>query len=105
MLQNFLSAAVMIGALRVKLIWVGNSILLKCADIDLYFQPNEYKQRRMSDPSQAFNSFMNGARKKMQKSRSEAENVDTVGTDFQEVEAGTLYDGQFKRTKYFPISG
>ena len=48
----------------------------------------------MSDPSQALNSFMHGARRKMQKSRSEAESVDTVGTDFQEVEAGTLHDGE-----------
>ena len=48
----------------------------------------------MSDPSQALNSFMQGARKAMQKSRSEAEKVDSVGADWQEVEAGTLQDGK-----------
>ena len=62
-----------------------------------YFQPNEYKQRRMSDPSQALNSFMHGAKKKMQKSRSEAENVDSVGAEWEEVEAGTLHDGKLMR--------
>ena len=47
----------------------------------------------MSDPSQALNGFMQGARKAMQKSRSEATDVDSIGTDWQEVEAGTLQDG------------
>ena len=62
-------------------------------NIHVFFQPNEYKQRRMSDPSQALNGFMQGARKAMQKSRSEATDVDSIGTDWQEVEAGTLQDG------------
>ena len=59
----------------------------------MLLQPNEYKQRRMSDPSQALNGFMQGARRAMQKSRSEATDVDSIGTDWQEVEAGTLQDG------------
>lgn len=49
----------------------------------------------MSDPSQALNSFVQSARRVMQKSRSEAESVDSIGTDWQEVEAGTLHDGKF----------
>ena len=44
----------------------------------------------MSDPSQAITSFMQRA---IKKSRSENENVDTIGTNQQEVEAGTLQDG------------
>ena len=46
----------------------------------------------MSDPSQAITSFMQRA---VKKSRSETENVDIIGTDDQEVEAGTLHDGEF----------
>ena len=46
----------------------------------------------MSDPSQALTSFMNRA---IKKSRSETENVDIIGTDNQEVEAGTLHDGWY----------
>jgi hypothetical protein len=46
----------------------------------------------MSDPSQAITSFMQRA---IKKSRSETQNVDIIGTDDQEVEAGTLHDGEF----------
>ncbi|XP_060573865.1 uncharacterized protein KIAA0930 homolog isoform X2 [Ruditapes philippinarum] len=52
-------------------------------------QENNYTQRRMSDPSQAITSFMQRA---IKKSRSETQNVDIIGTDDQEVEAGTLHD-------------
>ena len=55
------------------------------------FQQNDYTQRRMSDPSQALNSFMSRV---VKKSRSETENVDALGSA-TEVEAGTLENGEF----------
>ncbi|ELU08658.1 hypothetical protein CAPTEDRAFT_228278 [Capitella teleta] len=56
-------------------------------------QENGYSQRRMSDPSQSWSHFIRGSFKQsgIRKSRSETENVDTVG-GCTEVEAGNIED-------------
>ena len=56
----------------------------------------QYKQRRMSDPSQSWGNFLRGSFKKsgIRKSQSETENVDTIGSNCTEVEAGELQDGE-----------
>lgn len=65
-------------------------VMSVCFINPITLQQNDYTHRRMSDPSQAFNSFM---QRTIKKSRSETENVDIIGTEGQEVEAGTLQDG------------
>ena len=53
-------------------------------------------QRRMSDPSQAWNKFMRGSFKGrgVRKSQSEADNVDVAGGDATtEVEASSVEEG------------
>ena len=59
-------------------------------------QEQQYNQRRMSDPSQSWNTFLRGSFKKsgIRKSRSEAENVDHVGDGTTEVEATDIEDGK-----------
>lgn len=62
---------------------------------DCGFEENEYSHRRMSDPSSSWNYFLRGSLKRsgVRKSRSETEDVDTVGVDgCAEVEAGSIGD-------------
>ena len=61
-----------------------------------FHQEESLSQRRMSDPSQAWNKFMRGSFKSkgIRKSCSETERVDSVGTDgTAEVEASHIQDG------------
>jgi hypothetical protein len=65
----------------------------------LYFQSNEqneYTNRRMSDPSESFGSFVRGGirRLSLKKSRSEAEDVNAETQNCQEVEATTPQKGK-----------
>lgn len=70
---------------------------------DFEDEQNSYNERRMSDPSSTVGSFMRGSFRKLniKKSRSETENVDTIGTDnCHEVEAATIQDELAETEQY-----
>ena len=72
--------------------------MLDVCGVILHVQQNPYHQRRMSDPSQTWSNFLRGSFKTsgIRKSRSETENVDSVGANgCTEVEAGNIEDGGY----------